>query len=123
MLRQITACYHLYLKRAIAAAHVVHPVHARDALALHNAPQPLPLANGLNHVLQALHDLHGDFEAVGQVLCFAHGAEPALHQFTNRFEVERARVMVMRTQLAGGRQWTQRCEGVTEKEASFGVGR
>ena len=38
-------------------------------------------------------------------------------------EVERARVMVMRTQLAGGRQWTQRCEGVTEKEASFGVGR
>ena len=96
MLRQITAWNHLYLKRAIAAAHVVRPVHAHDVLALHNAPQPLPLANGLNGVLQALHDLHGDFQAVGQVqvLGSVQDAKPALPQFTNRLEVERARVMV-----------------------------
>lgn len=55
-------------------------MRARDVLALHNAPQPLTLTNGLNGVLQALRDLHGNFEAVGQVLCFAHGAEPALPQ-------------------------------------------
>lgn len=61
---------------------------------LENAPQPLTLANGLNGALQALRDLHSDFEAMGQVVCFTHGAEPALPQFTNRLEVERVRVMV-----------------------------